>query len=180
MKATGIVRRIDDLGRIVIPKEIRKTLKLDVGDPLEIYVENDELIFKKYSPIKGITDLSHTVAKVLSTVSEKSVLIFDTESVISAEGNAKSFLNEKMSKDAQRVLESKRSYAISKSENINMIRLTDGDESKFKSQILVPILDDEKTPLGLLCVLDTENNKATGEDIKLAKLSAEFLSQNAE
>lgn len=180
MKATGIVRRIDDLGRIVIPKEIRKTLKLDVGDPLEIYVEKDEIIFKKYSPIKGITNLSHTVAKVLSTVSEKSVLIFDTESVISAEGKVKSFLNEKMSRDAQQVIESKRSYAISENENINMIKLTNGDESKFKSQILVPVLDSENNSLGLLCVLDTENNKITGEDIKLAKLSAEFLSENAE
>ena len=58
MKATGIVRRIDELGRVVIPKEIRKTLRLRVGDPLEIYTDSGEHLLKKYSPINSLESFS--------------------------------------------------------------------------------------------------------------------------
>lgn len=66
MKATGIVRRIDDLGRVVIPKEIRRTMRIREGDPLEIYTDNDgEVIFKKYSPIGELSGFAGIYAEVL-------------------------------------------------------------------------------------------------------------------
>ena len=69
MKATGIVRRIDELGRVVIPKEIRSTLRLKSGDPLEIFTDRDELMLKKYSPIASLEKFSEGTAKSLSDLS---------------------------------------------------------------------------------------------------------------
>ena len=72
MKATGIVRRIDDLGRVVIPKEIRRTMRIREGDPLEIYTEKDgEVIFKKYSPIGELGDFAINYAETLSKTTGK-------------------------------------------------------------------------------------------------------------
>ena len=87
MKATGIVRRIDELGRVVIPKEIRKTLRIKEGDPLEIYTDRDELLFKKYSPIASFENYSEGFTKSLNAVSEKAAVICDTDTVVSATGN---------------------------------------------------------------------------------------------
>lgn len=77
MKATGIVRRIDDLGRVIIPKEIRRTMQIREGDPLEIYTDRDgEIIFKKYSPVKEISD---TVQKYINTIKGLRVLVLDND-----------------------------------------------------------------------------------------------------
>ena len=83
MKATGIVRRIDDLGRVVIPKEIRRTMRIREGDPLEIYTDNDgEVIFKKYSPIGELNSFATQYAETLHKTGEISVLICDRDAVI--------------------------------------------------------------------------------------------------
>ena len=83
MKATGIVRRIDDLGRVVIPKEIRKTLRIREGDPLEIFTATDgEVILKKYSPIGELNEFSQEYAETLAEVLGYGVLITDLDSII--------------------------------------------------------------------------------------------------
>ena len=82
MKATGIVRRIDDLGRIVIPKEIRRTLRLHEGDPMELYLENDGVLFKKYSPMSSLGEQAAIVCRSLATVLRFSVVICDMEEVL--------------------------------------------------------------------------------------------------
>ena len=80
MKATGIVRRIDDLGRVVIPKEIRRTMRIREGDPLEIYTDREgEVIFKKYSPIGELTNFSAQSANTLNKVCTMDVIICDKE-----------------------------------------------------------------------------------------------------
>ena len=87
MKATGIVRRIDDLGRVVIPKEIRRTMRIREGDPLEIYTDNDgEVIFKKYSPIGELSRFASQYAEVLNKSSGYPVLIADRDRIIAAAG----------------------------------------------------------------------------------------------
>ena len=83
MKATGIVRRIDDLGRVVIPKEIRRTMRIREGDPLEIYTSNDgEVIFKKYSAISEMSENAAQVADIMCKLAACPVVIFDRDHVV--------------------------------------------------------------------------------------------------
>ena len=96
MKATGIVRRIDDLGRVVIPKEIRRTMRIREGDPLEIYTASDgEVIFKKYSPIASLERFSGATARSLHDLSGKLAVITDTDEVLYAFGEGKRELDGK-------------------------------------------------------------------------------------
>ena len=88
MKATGIVRRIDDLGRVVIPKEIRRTMRIREGDPLEIYTDNEgEVIFKKYSPMGELGPYTKQYVDVLNRTSGLAVVICDRDQVIAVSGN---------------------------------------------------------------------------------------------
>ena len=90
MKATGIVRRIDDLGRVVIPKEIRRTMKIKEGDPLEIFTEkNGEVIFKKYSPLNENFELAGSVCEALHKHGGFSVCVFDGDALVSFSGFSK-------------------------------------------------------------------------------------------
>ena len=98
MKATGIVRRIDDLGRIVIPKEIRKNLRIKEGDNLEVFVKNEEVILKKYSMMNKINDLAQELTDAIYTFMKHSIFITDTDSVVAASGPLKKkFLNKNIS-----------------------------------------------------------------------------------
>lgn len=107
MKATGIVRRIDDLGRVVIPKEIRRTMRIREGDPLEIYTDREgEVIFKKYSPIGELTGFASQYADTLHKVCEMEVLICDRDEVIACAGvPRKEYLEKPLSQDLERVME---------------------------------------------------------------------------
>ena len=96
MKATGIVRRIDDLGRVVIPKEIRRTMRIREGDPLEIYTNaGGEVIFKKYSPVGELSEMAQEFAQILSDTAKRPVIICDRERCIAAAGVAKKEVLEK-------------------------------------------------------------------------------------
>jgi len=87
MKATGVVRRIDDLGRIVIPKEIRRSLRIREGDSLEIYSDgSDAIILKKYSPVESIDAFASQYAEAIYSTSKKEIIIMDTEKIIAASG----------------------------------------------------------------------------------------------
>jgi len=107
MKATGIVRRIDDLGRVVIPKEIRRTMRIREGDPLEIYTDREgEVIFKKYSPIGELTNFAAQYADTLNKVCTMDVLICDRDAVIACAGVPKrDYLERKLSPEFERLME---------------------------------------------------------------------------
>lgn len=112
MKATGIVRRIDDLGRVVIPKEIRRTMRIREGDPLEIYTASDgEVIFKKYSPIGEISENAAQVADIMHKLSGCPVAVFDRDHVISISGAAKKEWNaRRVSPELEELMENRRQY----------------------------------------------------------------------
>ena len=112
MKATGIVRRIDDLGRVVIPKEIRRTLRIREGDPLEIYTDsNGEVIFKKYSPVGEMSTFAAQYAEVLSRVSNLPTLISDRDHIIAAAGVPKrEYLERRITPVIEEYMESRRNY----------------------------------------------------------------------
>ena len=101
MKATGIVRRIDDLGRVVIPKEIRRTMRIREGDPLEIFTASDgEVIFKKYSPIGELSEFADQYAEVLCRATDLPVIITDRDHVISVSGiSKKEYLERRISSE---------------------------------------------------------------------------------
>lgn len=113
MKATGIVRRIDDLGRVVIPKEIRRTMRIREGDPLEIYTNVDgEVIFKKYSPVGEISDFATDYAEVLSKIGGCPAVICDRDHVIAASGiQKKEVLERRVSNSLEDVIEQRKSIA---------------------------------------------------------------------
>ncbi|MEG0911414.1 MAG: stage V sporulation T C-terminal domain-containing protein [Ruthenibacterium sp.] len=109
MKATGIVRRIDDLGRVVIPKEIRRTQRIRVGDPLEIYVSAEgDVIFRKYSPLAELSAFASSYAEVLYKTAGLSIAIADRDEVIAAAGAAKETLGKRMSAACARLAEQRR------------------------------------------------------------------------
>ena len=102
MKATGIVRRIDDLGRIVIPKEIRRTLRIRESDPLEIYTDREgQVILKKYSPIGEMTTFAKQYAESLAQVSGHTALISDRDQFIATAGGGKTYLGKEVSKQLE-------------------------------------------------------------------------------
>ena len=129
MKATGIVRRIDDLGRVVIPKEIRRTMRIREGDPLEIYTDREgEVIFKKYSPIGELTEFASQYAETLHKTCNLSVIICDRDAVIASAGvPRKEFADKPLSHELEEILNSRSLY----------IR-NDGSESR-------PVIHDNRT-----------------------------------
>ena len=119
MKATGIVRRIDDLGRVVIPKEIRRTMRIREGDPLEIYTDREgEVIFKKYSPIGELAAFASQYAETLHKVCSLSVVICDRDAVIACAGvPRKEYTDRRLSAELERVIEGRSLYAWKAGEN---------------------------------------------------------------
>ena len=114
MKATGIVRRIDDLGRVVIPKEIRRTLRIREADPLEIFTDREgEIILKKYSPIGEMSTFAKQYAESLAQVSGHIALITDRDQFIAVSGGMKSLLGKSISADLEEVLEKRQMVLFS-------------------------------------------------------------------
>jgi AbrB family transcriptional regulator (stage V sporulation protein T) len=112
MKATGIVRRIDDLGRVVIPKEIRRTMRIREGDPLEIYTDrNGEVIFKKYSPVGEMGEFAAQLCETVSKVADCTVAVTDRDSVVAAAGpERKALWEKKLSGELEAILEGRKPF----------------------------------------------------------------------
>ena len=112
MKATGIVRRIDDLGRIVVPKEIRRTLRIREGDPLEIFTDREgEIILKKYSPIGELGQFAGEYAESLAQTTGYLVLVTDCDHVIAASGSGKKEFEEKpVSRQLEEAISERKNY----------------------------------------------------------------------
>ena len=132
MKATGVVRRIDDLGRIVIPKEIRKTLRIKEGDPLEIFTDKEgEVILKKYSPIGELSEFATTYAETLAKTTGHIACITDKDSVIAVSGGSKKeFLEQPLSKQIEEIMENKEIYESSQNNEI-ALPITENDNNSL-------------------------------------------------
>ena len=181
MKATGIVRRIDELGRVVIPKEIRRTLRIKEGDPLEIFTERDELTLKKYSPIATLEKFSKATARSLNDLSGKLALICDTDGVLHAFGDGKKDLDgQPLSPDMDRILRQRRSYVASIAEGGDVIPITVGKEEGVTAQVIVPIVSGGDC-LGAVAVLTKEEGaKMNVNEMNLARLTADILANQFE
>lgn len=176
MKATGIVRRIDDLGRVVIPKEIRRTMRIREGDPLEIYTEKDgEVIFKKYSPIGELGDFAVTYVESLAKTTGKGACITDKDTVIAVSGVPKKDLMEKpISQELEQVMEEKKNYHPSGKN----LCVADGVE-KYSAGVVAPIIS-EGDAIGTVVFLMTDDQPVGEVEEKLAASAAGFLGKHME
>ena len=181
MKATGIVRRIDDLGRVVIPKEIRRTMRIREGDPLEIYTDREgEVIFKKYSPIGELMSFAAQYADTLNKICGMSVVIADRDIIVACAGvSKKEFLEKKISSEIEDVIEARALYSNAEStENIN---ITD-ESSNYYVSCAMPIISDGDI-VGCVASLSNgeENAKLTRDvEVKLIQTAASFLGKQLE
>ena len=141
MKATGVVRRIDDLGRIVIPKEIRKTLRIKEGDPLEIFTDREGgIILKKYSPIGELSEFATEYAETLAKTTGHIACITDKDTVIAISGGSKKeYLEKGVSKQLEQIMDDKENYT-SKDNNNTAIPITN-NENNDKLSIFSSCLD---------------------------------------
>ncbi len=183
MKATGIVRRIDDLGRVVIPKEIRRTLRIREGDPLEIFTDKDgEVILKKYSPIGELSDFATQYAESLHKTSGHITCITDRDTIIAVSGASKrEFLEKPLSPDLERIIEEKTTLVV-KSPDDKAISITadESSDKKYTSQVVTPIIS-EGDPIGAVILLSTDPDTRMGEvEAKLAQSAAGFLGKQME
>ena len=183
MKATGIVRRIDDLGRVVIPKEIRRTLRIREGDPLEIFTDREgEVILKKYSPIGELSDFATQYADSLHKTSGHITCIADRDTIIAVSGaSKKEFLEKSLSSDIEKVIEEKTTLVVKAPDEktINILADDNGDK-KYSAQVVSPIIS-EGDPIGAVIFLSTDPNIRMGEvEAKLAQTAAGFLGKQME
>lgn len=183
MKATGVVRRIDDLGRVVIPKEIRKVHRIKEGDPLEIFTDKEgEIILKKYSPIGELTEFASTYADTISKTTGHIACITDKDSVIAvAGGSKKDFLEKGLSKELEEVMENKEIFKSKENNEISIpITQNEGRERIYNSQVIYPIITDGDV-VGSVILLSKEPNKKMGEvEDKVAQSAAGFLGTHLE
>ena len=179
MKATGIVRRIDDLGRVVIPKEIRRTMRIREGDPLEIFTAKDgEVIFKKYSPIGELGEFASQYAEALSKASGLPSCITDRDSVIAVAGISKrEFLEKKVSEELEKIMSDKAPYNTNTARSTNL-PLVDGNE-KHRLLLAQPIIA-EGDSIGSVAFFSDENAKITDAEEKLVNAAAGFLGRHME
>ncbi|ACD51753.1 stage V sporulation protein T [Clostridium botulinum] len=182
MKATGIVRRIDDLGRVVIPKEIRRTLRIREGDPLEIFTDREGgVILKKYSPIGELTDFSREYAESLQQAIGHIVLIADKDAFISASGTPKKdYIERKISSELEEIMDGRKTVMLDKTQNVVIPLHNDDDESRYVNQVISPILS-EGDAIGTVIILSKEEGETLGEvELKLAETAATFLGKQME
>lgn len=182
MKATGIVRRIDDLGRVVIPKEIRKTLRIREGDPLEIFTDRDGgVILKKYSPIEELSNFSKEYAESLQQAIGNIVLIADKDEFISVCGiSKKEYLEKKISNELEKVLSNRKTVCITEEDKFLPLCADENLSNKYSSQIISPIVA-EGDAIGAVIILSKEGDEKLGiVEQKLAETAASFLGKQME
>lgn len=181
MKATGIVRRIDDLGRVVVPKEIRRTLRIREGDPLEIFTDREgEIILKKYSPIGELGDFAKQYADTLAQTTGNVVCIADRDQIIAVAGGAKKeFMNKPLGTALERIIQN-RETVVAHTGDKSFIHIVENASEEFQSQVICPIIA-EGDAIGAVILLSKDKPEKTGEtEKKLAASAAGFLGRQME
>ncbi len=176
MKATGIVRRIDDLGRVVIPKEIRRTLRIREGDPLEIFTDSDgEVIFKKYSPIGEMSGFAEQYAEVLGKVSKRTILISDTDHIIAAAGiPKKEVIERRISSALEEYMEARRPFIFDAGSDNRLFPVEGIDRT---ASIMFPIISAGDLAGAVMMISDEKHTPPTESETKLLQAASAFLSK---
>lgn len=175
MKATGIVRRIDDLGRVVIPKEIRRTLRIREGDPLEIFTDREgEVILKKYSPVGELGTLAKLYAESLAQTLGCTVCITDTDQVVAASGNGKKELQDQfIGKELEQLMKD-RGQVLAGSKDASYVRVVP-DMKDYQDEAICLIIC-EGDVIGSVVLLNRDAKRKFGEvENRVAGSAADFL-----
>ena len=174
MKATGIVRRIDDLGRVVIPKEIRRTMRIREGDPLEIYTTPDgEVIFKKYSPINELSDGAVQAAEVIAKLGSAPAVVFDNDHVVAVSGiSKKEYSQRRLSPALEELLQQRRSYEYTSAAQRAVYPV---EGMNAHALAIAPIISGGDVSGAVAFVAEKENECVTVKQTLLAKTAALFL-----
>ncbi len=183
MKATGVVRRIDDLGRIVIPKEIRKTLRIKEGTPLEIFTEKEgNIVLKKYSPIGELSSFSTEYADCISVVTNYITVITDKDCVIAVSGtHKKNLLEEPISEDIEQIIDKRETFVSTEKKDISITRKNYPDVLKnlAGSKIVVPIISESEV-IGAIILIKKGLFDVQNSETEIAKVAAMFLGSHLE
>ena len=173
MKATGIVRRIDDLGRVVIPKEIRRTMRIREGDPLEIYTSRDgEVIFKKYSLMGGVEDFAAQLCETMSRSTGAICAVTDRVTVIAK----RELLGKRISAQLEQIMENRRIYQY---DGQNQPVPVSDSSDRLMTVVAAPILS-EGDLLGLVLFIGDGQSASGDAEYKLAQTIAAFLGRHME
>lgn len=182
MKATGIVRRIDELGRVVIPKEIRRTLRIREGDPLEIFTDREgQVILKKYSPIGELNEFAQEYCDSLYESTSYTAMISDRDFIIAiAGGSKKEYLDKRISPELEKLIENRSSFSTENDNKPMKITYEDANLEKYSAQVIAPIVM-QGDPIGSVILISKEPNVVMGElEVKLTETAAGFLSKQME
>ena len=181
MKATGIVRRIDDLGRIVVPKEIRRTLRIREGDPLEIFTDREgEIILKKYSPIGELSQFAGEYAESLAQTTGHLVLVTDCDHVVAASGSGKKdFEGKPISRQLEIAISERKNYQAEAGGN-DFIKVTLDDSGDFTEQAVSTIICEGDAIRAVVLYNKDEKSKMGETEGKLAAAAASFLGRQME
>lgn len=181
MKATGIVRRIDDLGRVVVPKEIRRTLRIREGDPLEIFTDREgEIILKKYSPIGELSAFAKQYADALAQSCGHIISITDRDQHIAVSGAArKELLNQPIGQALEELINQRETRNCSANDK-DFIPISNNENTAFTAQVICPIIT-EGDAIGAVIITSRSENVKMGEvEQKLAAAAAGFLGRQLE
>ena len=175
MKATGIVRRIDDLGRVVIPKEIRKNLRIKEGDNLEIFVVNEDIILKKYSMMNKISDLAFELTDAIYTFMKHSIFITDTDSVVAGSGPLKKkYLNKNISDFIIESIKRRDKMVQNHFKDLNFV----DDEVMNCSYVMSTILVNGEAA-GMILII-SEDEKMGEAEMQMAGIVSSFMTKYLE
>ncbi len=183
MKATGIVRRIDELGRVVIPKEIRRTLRIREGDPLEIFVDREGgVILKKYSPIGELGDFAKEYAETLHQAVGHIAVICDKDSIVAVSGaGRKELLDRPIHSDIEQLMQSRTRVCANAASGDEIVCVTsDDDVHKYTAELIIPILASGDA-IGAVMLLSKEADASiSASDIKVCETAANFMGKQME
>lgn len=187
VKATGIVRRIDDLGRVVIPKEIRRTLRIREGDPLEIFVDREgEVILKKYAPIGELNDFAKEFAESLHETANHIALIADRDVVIAVAGAPKKeFMDKRVGAAVERAMQDREPLVLTRGAAEGKgfrggLTGDDEEDGRFSSYVIAPIIA-HGDAIGAVILCSKDAGVQMGEvEAKLASTAARFLGRQME
>ncbi|MDD4210868.1 MAG: stage V sporulation T C-terminal domain-containing protein [Clostridia bacterium] len=182
MKATGIIRRVDELGRIVIPKEIRKTLRMKEGSPIEIFMnDTGGIVLKKYSPLSELNDFAKEAVESIFMSVEHSTLLCDKDEILQVAGTNKTdYINKAISFEIEKIIADRKVTLSNKKEDATIYKLIKEDVNDYTSQIIAPINCSGDT-LGAIIIFSKDlNTTLTLSEVKVATTMANFLAKRME
>lgn len=183
MQDTGIIRRIDELGRVVIPKELRRKLRIREGDPLEIYTNADQMVLKKYSPMASLGENAKSVADGIYGVNGKLCIVTDRNHVLAtSKGKFKELVGREITLGIDKIVRDRKVIKSSVAEGQTIVPIVHGLDSQMQitSQIIVPIIANGDVYGSVILVDGNQKFIFSKQDENLATLGASFLSSQLE